>query len=148
MFWYLMVLFDASVCYLCLLMIKFDDAFQECKYLWNIICCLETTTSRRKEMVNMTRQRFDCCCFYLMPIFCYILFLILLFRSVSLTFIVPMIEKWANKICTIIYILKIPRYSIRSKIWVLVTVCTYFWLTKIFFYRGIFDFRINFIWTQ
>ena len=34
--------------------------------------------------------------------------------------------KFYNKICTMVYVRKIPTYNIRSKILVLVTVCTYF----------------------
>ena len=44
-----------------------------------------------------------------------------------LNFIVPIIENVQKKICTMVYIHKIPLYHIRSKIKVLVTIHTYFW---------------------
>ena len=41
--------------------------------------------------------------------------------------IVPVIEKWAKKICAMVYIHKIRSYNTRLNIRFIVTVCTYFW---------------------
>ena len=53
--------------------------------------------------------------------------MMLLLRKKSWFFISPVIEQCAKKIWTIIFIRKIPMYSIRSKMLFLVTVSTYFW---------------------
>ena len=71
-----------------------------------------------------------------------VLLLLILFaadvKEWVLNFIVPVIEKWAKKICTMVYRYKTTTYNIRSNIWVLVTVRTYFWTDwNILFYRAI-----------
>ena len=48
------------------------------------------------------------------------------FQECVLNFLDPMIDEYAKKIYTIIYIRKIPTYNIMSKIIVLITLRTYF----------------------
>ena len=52
------------------------------------------------------------------------------FLKSVLNFIVTVIEKCANIICTIIYLCKISMYNFESRIQVIVTVHTYFWTDK------------------
>ena len=109
-------------CWLFLLLLFFNHCSWHrvwWKYFWMWPRRQSVTRSRMNGVVMMTRTLFRCCwlCFIIMFSCCFSL--LMLFWSDYLFFIVPMIEKCTKKICSMVYICKIPAYNIRSKIRVL-----------------------------